>query len=99
MAGQPGLFDADERLAAVSAAGVPLERLNGVVDFEQFRPELDAALSRWERAKGGLPPYDAALMFQVLVLHTLYSLADDATASATAHAHARPFTRLFKVSN
>jgi hypothetical protein len=42
MAGQPGFFDADE----LSASGDPLERLRAVVDFELFRPELEAALAR-----------------------------------------------------
>jgi transposase, IS5 family len=51
MAGQPGFFDGDERLKALSAAGDPLERLAKVVDFEVFRGELEAALSRSDRAK------------------------------------------------
>ena len=79
MAGQPGLFDRDERYAALSAAGDPLERLGAVVDFELFRDELDAALERADRTKGGRPPYDAVLMFKVLVLQTLYTLSDDQT--------------------
>ena len=37
MAGQRGFFDVDERLAALSRAGDPLERLASVVDFEVFR--------------------------------------------------------------
>jgi IS5 family transposase len=81
MAGQPGFFDADERLKVLSAAGDPLERLATVVDFEVFRGELEAALVRSDRAKGGRPPYDAVLMFKVLVLQTLYTLSDDATES------------------
>ena len=56
-----------------------LERLARVVDFELFRPELVAALSRSDRAKGGRPPYDAVLMFKILVLQTLYTLSDDQT--------------------
>jgi IS5 family transposase len=79
MAGQPGWFDLDERYAALSAAGDPLERLAAVVDFELFRAELDVALDRSDRAKGGRPPYDAVMMFKVLVLQTLYTLADDQT--------------------
>jgi transposase, IS5 family len=79
MAGQPGFFDRDERLKALSAAGDPLERLATVVDFEVFRGDLDAALPRAERLKGGRPPYDAVLMFKVLVLQTLYTLSDDQT--------------------
>jgi hypothetical protein len=66
MSGQPGFFDSDERLKALSAAGDPLERLAEVVDFEVFRKDLERALSRSDRAKGGRPPYDAVLMFKVL---------------------------------
>jgi transposase, IS5 family len=40
MPGQLGFFDRDERYAALSAAGDPLERLAMVVDFELFRVEL-----------------------------------------------------------
>ena len=77
MADQRGFFDLDERYRALSAAGDPLERLGAVVDFEVFRCDLEAALARSERTKGGRPPYDAVLMFKVLVLQTLYSLSDD----------------------
>jgi IS5 family transposase len=79
MAGQPGLFDLDQRYTALSAAGDPLERLAAVVEFELFRSDLDAALDRSDRAKGGRPPYDPVLMFKVLVLQTLYTLSDDQT--------------------
>ena len=72
-----GLFDTDERLRWLSAAGDPLERLAAVVDFELFWPELDAALGRSDRAKGGRPPYDPVLMFRILVLQSLYTLSDD----------------------
>jgi len=77
MARQPGFFDADERLRWLSEAGGPLERLSRVVDFELFRPPLDAALQRSDRAKGGRPPYDPVLMFRVLVLQALYTLSDE----------------------
>jgi IS5 family transposase len=79
MAGQPGFFDLDERHRALSAAGDALERLARAVDFELFRPELEAALRRSDRTRGGRPPYDAVLMFKVLVLQTLYTLSDDQT--------------------
>jgi IS5 family transposase len=79
MAGQAGFFDGDDRLRALSLAGDPRERLAGVVEFELFRPELDAALPRSDRAKGGRPPYDAVLMLKVLGLQTLYTLSDGQT--------------------
>jgi IS5 family transposase len=77
MTKQSGFFDVDERYAALSAAGDPLERLSSVVDFEIFRPVLDAALARSDRSRGGRPPYDAVLMFRILVLQALYSLSDE----------------------
>ena len=77
MSGQRGFFDIDERYAALSAAGDPLQRLASVVDFEVFRPVLDAALARSDRTKGGRPAYDAVLMFKVLVLQGLYGLSDE----------------------
>ena len=77
MAGQRGFFDADERLNWLSAAGDPLERLTGVVDFELFRADLERALNRPERVRGGRPPYDPVPMFKVLVLQTLYTPSGD----------------------
>ena len=77
MSGQRGFFDIDERYAALSAAGDPLQRLASVVDFEVFRPVLDSALARSDRSKGGRPPYDAVLMFKLLVLQALYALSDE----------------------
>jgi IS5 family transposase len=69
----------DAGLRALSAAGDPLERLSTVVDIEVFRGDLETVLSRSDRSKRGRPPYDAVLMFKVLVLQTLYPLSDDQT--------------------
>lgn len=75
---QPGFFDTEERLRELSEAGDPLERLLVVVDFEIFRADLDAALRRSDRRKGGRPPLDAVMMFKILVLQALYGLSDEA---------------------
>jgi len=42
--GQFGFFDADKRLAAISAKGDPLEMIARVVPFESFRSEIEAAV-------------------------------------------------------
>ena len=63
----------------LSAAGDALERLAAVVDFELFRAELERRSAASDRGKGGRPPYDAVLMFKILVLQTLYTLSDDQT--------------------
>ena len=46
MRGQGGFFDIDERLQELSAKGDDLERLNAIVDFEVFRPDLARAVPR-----------------------------------------------------
>ena len=62
MRGQAGLFDVDERLKELSAKGDHLERLNALVDFELFRPDLSGfaqlaprMLSSPARFRRGMP--------------------------------------------
>ncbi|MEJ2408584.1 MAG: transposase, partial [Novosphingobium sp.] len=66
----------DERYAALSAAGDPLEKPGGLIDFEIFRPALDAALPRSDGSRRGRPPLDAVMMFKTLILQVLYGLSD-----------------------
>jgi IS5 family transposase len=73
----PGFFDVDERLAELSAKGDDLERLNALVDFELFRPALEAAVPRGDRSKGGRPPFDHVLMFKILILQAMHALSDE----------------------
>ncbi len=77
MRGEPGFFDIDERLKELSAKRDDLERLKGIVDFEIFRADLERAVPRADRAKGGRPPYDHVLMFKVLILQSSHSLSDE----------------------
>lgn len=79
MRGDPGFFDIHERLKDLSAKGDDLERLNAIVDFEIFRADLERAVPRADRAKGGRPPYDHVLMFKVLILQSSHSLSDERT--------------------
>lgn len=55
MSEQSGFFDLDASYAALSAAGDPLEKLGGLIDFEIFRAALDGALKRSDGSKGGRP--------------------------------------------
>jgi IS5 family transposase len=76
---QAGFFDFSERQKKLLATRGFLEQINRIVAWEAFRPVLDAALERKDRGKGGRPPYDAVLMFRVLVLQALYNLSDEQT--------------------
>ena len=44
-----------------------------------FRPLLESLYKQSDPRKGGRPPFDAVLMFKVLVLQDFYKLADDQT--------------------
>ena len=73
----PGLFDVDERLQRLSDIGDQLEAFSAVVDFEMFRPELEAALRYGDGSKGGRPPFDPVMMFKILVIQAQNNLSDD----------------------
>ncbi len=73
---QAGLFGLSEHLKRLSAHGDPLEVLGRVVDFEAFRATLATALAYSDGAKGGRPPYDAVIMFKVLILAAQNNVSD-----------------------
>ena len=71
---QLGLFGLSKRLKDLSESGDPLEKLNQIVDFEQFRSELEKGLNFSERFKGGRPPHDAVVVFKILACFRRYFL-------------------------
>jgi IS5 family transposase len=56
-----------------------LERLSAVVDFELFRADLERAVVRSDRSRGGRPPFDHVLVFKVLILQSSHNLSDERT--------------------
>jgi IS5 family transposase len=76
---QLSFFDLATRYHALSQNGDPLDALAFHVPWEEFRPALELVLCRSKRQKGGRPPFDAVLMFKILVLQALYNLSDDQT--------------------
>jgi transposase, IS5 family len=83
MSRQAGLFDVEQRTAKLLKTRDFLERVKSYVAWEDFRPLLDEALQRKGSGpghnKGGRPPFDAVLMFRVLVLQALHNLSDEQT--------------------
>src|SRR6202051_4053409 len=78
--GQLGFFDADKRLEAVSARGDPLEAIDYLVPWESFRAAIEAVVltpDELKKSSAGRKPFDAMLMFRMLVLQALNNLSDE----------------------
>ena len=74
-----GFFDVELRVEWLVAKGNPLSRLEAVVDWELFRPLLDAALDQPAKGPGGRPSHDRLKMFKTLVVQRFYNLSDEQT--------------------
>lgn len=72
---QAGFWDFEDRLRQLSERGDPLEKLAATVDFELFRPEMNAALGPRDPEKGGRPGFDPVLKFRMLVPQAMYGLS------------------------
>jgi len=81
-----GLFDLQFRLAKIDKNGDPLVKINPMVNWELFRPELDAANAAYRTAvrgherksEAGRPPADVIVVFKMAVIQSLYNLSDQA---------------------
>ncbi|WP_373508784.1 IS5 family transposase [Thiocapsa sp.] len=58
--------------------GDPLERLATEIPWELFRPMLETVHEKDRKSAAGRKPWDVVLLFKVLILQTLYNLADEA---------------------
>lgn len=71
------LFDRDFTVEKLYNMGNPLAALAQMVDFEMFRPTLEASLYNEQRKnKAGRPPIDCVLMFKIMFLQRYYGLGD-----------------------
>jgi IS5 family transposase len=74
---QTGLLDWQIRFRQLDAGGDPLPKLKKLVDWERFRPELEAVRDKERKSNAGRKPFDVVVMFKVLVLQSLYNLSDE----------------------
>jgi transposase, IS5 family len=78
--GQLGFFDTEKRLAALSAKGDPLEAIDRLVPWENFRADIEAVVltpDEKRKSSAGRKPIDAIVMFRMLVLQALNNLSDE----------------------
>jgi IS5 family transposase len=76
---QAGLFDWHDRLVKLDKNADPLKQLEALVDWGQFRPTIEQVRQKQRKSNAGAKPYDAILMFKILIIQSLYNLSDDAT--------------------
>jgi hypothetical protein len=79
MRGRAGFFDVDDRLKRLSDLGDQLEAFRAAVDFEAFRPALNAALAYSDGAQGGRPPFDPVMMFKRPIISPTSALNSSST--------------------
>lgn len=72
---QNSLWDENVRLAKISLLGDSLEKLNQVINWEMFRPQIAKVLKKGTKTAGGRPPG----LFKILVLQRIYNLCEEQT--------------------
>ena len=71
------LFDLQIRLDRIDKNVDPLVTLNEMIDWELFRPALEALRDKPRKSNAGAKGYDVVLMFKALILQSLYNLSDE----------------------
>jgi len=80
--GQKGFFDIERRLEAISAKGDPLETIKKMVQWEDFRADIEAVTEtkpEERQSNAGRKPYDTILKFKIVVLQSLHNLSGEQT--------------------
>jgi transposase len=73
-----GLFDWQTRFEQLDNGGDPLVKLNQIVDWELVRKSIETVRETEDRkSKAGRKPFDAIVMFKIMILQSLYNLSDD----------------------
>lgn len=74
---QPGFFDWEVRYEKLDTNRDPLVKINTVVPWESFRPLLETIREKERKSNAGAKPYDAVMMFKILIIQSLYNLSDE----------------------
>jgi IS5 family transposase len=71
-------FDWQKRFETLDTNKDPLVKLMRAINWDLFRAELEAVRDKQRKSAAGAKPYDAVLMFKILILQSLYNLSDEA---------------------
>jgi IS5 family transposase len=73
----PSFFDVEIQLGKIYQLNDFLPKLNSLIDWELFREDLNKVREKERLSNAGRKPFDVVLMFKILVLKSIYNLADD----------------------
>ena len=74
-----GLFDYEFQLEKINQHKPPLQKLDKVINWENFRKPIEESLYVEPKAPGGRPAYDKVMMFKIIILQKYYNLSDEQT--------------------
>ena len=78
--GRIGLFDKEETSTKLLKLGNPFYKIREIIDFELFRPELEAnLLNHNKKNNAGCRPFDVVMMFKIILIKRFYQLNDKQT--------------------
>ena len=72
------VFAHEFRLREIDQCGDRLVQLDRAIDWELFRKTLEEVRSARRKSAAGRKPFDAVMMFKIMILQSLYNLSDDA---------------------
>jgi len=73
----PSFFDVENQLTKIYQLNDFLPKLKSLIDWEMFRPDLNKVREKERLSNAGRKPFDVILMFKILVLKSIYNLADE----------------------
>jgi len=73
----PSFFDVENQLDKIYQLNDFLPKLNALIDWETFRPDLNKVREKERLSNAGRKPFDVVLMFKIPILKNLHNLSDE----------------------
>jgi IS5 family transposase len=71
------MFGVERQLEKLEKLGDQLLLLRDKINWELFREIIEKSIRKPDYTKGGRPPWDAVLMFKIVILQQWYNLSDE----------------------
>ena len=68
-------FEKEKTIDVIKNSNSAILRIKDMVDFELFRPKLEAEILNKNKGKKGAKPYDLILLLKMLLLKQIYNFS------------------------